>query len=95
MVSLETVNEKMLMTIEMLMNNSDPDADAKECIDVDTARTIANLGKVAVEGYKVKANALAVLARAENPQRTVELIHETGIVNGKVCKLLDDGYTKD
>ena len=95
MVSLETVNEKMLMAIEMLMNNNDPDAEEKECIDVDTARTIANLGKVCVEGYKVKAQALSILASSQNPQRTKEMIHETGIVNGKVCKLIDDEYTKE
>ena len=95
MVNLETVNEKMLMAIEMLMNNSDPNAEAKECMDVDTARTIANLGKVCVESYKVKANALAILAKADNPQRTTEIMRQSGIVSGKVLKLIDDDYTKD
>ena len=90
MVSLETVNEKMLMAMEMLMNNNDPEAEEKECIDVDTARMIANLGKVCIDGYKVKVEALAIMSKAENPQKTKEMIHEIGIVSGKVCKLIDN-----
>lgn len=90
MVNLETVNEKMLEAIEMLMNSNDPEADTKECIDVDTARMIANLGKVCVESYKVKVQALGILSKAENPQRVMEMVHETGIVSNKVCKLIDE-----
>ena len=51
-LTIDKLNEHLFETIEMLKNNSDPNASPNEKIDIETAKTIANLGKVAVEGFK-------------------------------------------
>ena len=67
--------------IEMLKNNSDPNASANEKIDVNTAKTIADLGKVVIEGYKVKAQVLNIMAKTDNPNSTKQLLGGTGIIS--------------
>ena len=61
--SLDELNVHLFETIEMLKNNNDPQASKNETIDIETAQTIANLGKVIVDGYKVKAQVLSVLSK--------------------------------
>ncbi|KAA6346419.1 hypothetical protein EZS27_006069 [termite gut metagenome] len=65
----------------MLKNNNDPNASANEKMDVETAKAMAGLGKVAVEGYKVKAQALGIMSKADNPATTKQLLLESGIAN--------------
>jgi hypothetical protein len=65
----------------MLKNNNDPQASPNEKMDIETAKAMANLGKVAVEGYKVKALALGIMSRADNPVTTKQLLTESGIAN--------------
>ncbi|WP_294455765.1 hypothetical protein [uncultured Bacteroides sp.] len=79
-LTIDKLNEHLFEAIEMLKNNSDPNASENEKIDIETAKTIANLGKVAVEGFKVKAQALSMLARTDNPQTTKEALVASGIV---------------
>ena len=86
-ISLDKLNEHMFETIEMLKNNSDPNADPNEKIDIETARTIANLGKVVVDGYKVKAQVLQVLSKSENPNKTKQLIAGSGIMDAETKQL--------
>ena len=81
MVSIDKLNEHLFETIEMLKNNNDPIASDNEKIDIETAKAIANLGKVAVESYKVKCQALSMLANAENPNKVKEIICSSGIVD--------------
>lgn len=65
-------------TIEMLKNNSDPVASANEKIDVQSAKTIADLGKVMVEGYKVKANVLNIISRSDTLSKELTLAASSG-----------------
>ena len=65
--SLDALNEHLFEAIEMLKNNSDPNASVNEKIDLDTAKRIADLSKVIVEGFKVKAAVFATMSNAENP----------------------------
>ena len=81
MTSIDRLNGYLFETIEMLKNNNDPKASDNEKIDVETAKAIANLGKVAVESYKVKCQALSILANAENPNKVMEVIGSSGIVD--------------
>lgn len=80
-ISIDSLNMHLFETIEMLKNNSDPEASANEKIDVDTAKTIADLGKVVIEGYKVKSQVLSIMAKADNPNSTKQLIGGTGIIS--------------
>ena len=66
-ISIDKLNGHLFETIEMLKNNNDPLADDNEKIDIETAKTIASLGKVVIDGYKAKAQALAILSKADNP----------------------------
>jgi len=67
--NLEALNSHLFEAIEMLKNNSDPNASPNEKIDLETARAITGLGKVIVEGYKVKAQVMNMLvdASTEDP----------------------------
>ena len=64
--NLESLNMHLFDAIEMLKNNTDPRASANEKIDLETARAITGLGKVIVEGFKVRAQVLNTLANASN-----------------------------
>lgn len=79
-LTIDKLNEHLFEAIEMLKNNSDPNASPNEKIDIETAKTIADLGKVAVEGFKVNAQALSMLARTDNPKTTKEALVASGIV---------------
>lgn len=76
---LDALNAQLFETIEMLKNNSDEKASANERIDIETARVIGNIGKVIVEGYKVKAQVLNMLRNTENPNAMKELMSNSGI----------------
>ena len=78
--SIDRLNEHLFEAIEMLKNNSDPKADPNEKIDVNAAKTIAELGKVAIEGYKVKAQVLNMVRNAENPNLLKSQIVQSGII---------------
>ena len=83
-ISIDKLNEHLFETIEMLKNNKCPQADEHEKIDIETARTIAELGKVAVGGYKVKAQVLNMLSKAENPKTTHIAAEASGILEENV-----------
>lgn len=79
-INIDKLNEHLFEAIEMLKNNSDPNADACEKIDVGTANSIAGLAKVAIEGYKVKAQVLNMVRNAENPNLLKNSIVQSGII---------------
>jgi len=64
--SLDQLNSHLFETIEMLKNNNDPQASANEKMDVEIAKVIADLGKVVVEGYKVKAQVLNLISKVND-----------------------------
>lgn len=80
-ISIDALNAQLFETIESLKNNNDPLASPNEKMDIETAKAIASLGKVVVEGYKVKAQVLNTLANTENPNLTKMLTDGSGIIN--------------
>lgn len=78
-ISIDKLNEHLFESIEMLKNSKDPEADDCEKMDVATAKAVADLGKVVIDGYKVKAQVLQILAKSENPKITANNAIETGI----------------
>ena len=83
MADINKTNDMMIQAMEMLMNNNDPNASDNEKIDVDTARAIAALGKVSIESFKVKAQVLNSISRAENPQSTRQALADAGFLENK------------
>lgn len=79
-ISIDKLNEHLFESIEMLKNSSDPNADANEKIDVNTARAIADLGKVVIEGYKVKSQVLNMIKNTDNPKAMQQTICQSGII---------------
>lgn len=77
--SLDQLNMHLFEAIEMLKNNQDTNASENEKIDIETAKTIADLGKVIVDGYKVKVQALSILSKTENPSHVKQVINDSGI----------------
>lgn len=88
-ISIDKLNEHLFESIEMLKNNSDPKADSNEKIDVSTAKAIADISKVVIEGYKVKAQVLNMMRNAENPNLLKDSIVQSGIITDE--KLLIGG----
>ncbi|KAF5072853.1 hypothetical protein DSECCO2_197410 [anaerobic digester metagenome] len=88
-ISIDRLNEHLFESIEMLKNNSDPKADPNERIDVETAKAIADLSKVVIDGFKVKAQVLNMMRNAENPNLLKDSIVQSGIITDE--KLLIGG----
>ena len=80
-ISIDALNAHLFEAIEMLKNSSDPEASANEKIDIETAKTIADIGKVVVDGYKVKAQVLNLISKTENPNVTKEASKSAGILS--------------
>lgn len=68
-ISLDALNSQLFETIEMLKNNSDAEASDNEKIDVDSAKIIADIGKVIVDGFRVKASVLSTIAKNDIYQK--------------------------
>jgi predicted transcriptional regulator len=86
-ISIDDINTHIVDTIEMLKNNSDGNASDNEKIDVETAQTIAELCKVAIDGYKVKAQVLGIVSKTENMSAVRELAEASGLSdNEKLLK---------
>lgn len=67
-------------TIEGVKNNNDKAASANEKVSLDQAKAINELARTAVSIYKVKADALKVIAGCDNPQAAAASIVHTGIL---------------
>ena len=79
-------------SIEMLKNNSDPDASPNEKMDVQTAKQISQLAGNLIDSYKVEVEAIQIMAKTDNPNKTNNLLSSSGIFEG--FKELNDGGTK-
>jgi len=64
---LTALRNHMFEVIERLELNNDPNADAKEKMDVDTAKAITNAASVIVHSAKVEIDLLKIIARGDNP----------------------------
>jgi len=82
-ISIDALNSQLFETIEMLKNNNDDQASDNEKIDSDTAKVIANLGKVIVDGYKVKAQVLGMMNKAYDfdPNELKKIAISSGLSN--------------
>ena len=65
---IDALNMHLFEAIEGLKNNTDPLADANEKMDINTAKTIADIGQVIINGYKIKAEVLKIYAKADSPK---------------------------
>ena len=89
-ISLDALNNKLLETIEMLQNNSDPNASDNEKIDVDSAKTIAAIGKVVVDGYRVKAQVMGIIAKSDTlSKELLNAASENGFIQAVEVKAID------
>lgn len=80
-ISIDKLNEHLFEAIEMLKNSKDPNADEHEKMDVPTAKAISDLGKVVIDGYKVKAQVLNMMRNTENPTMLKNTIIDAGIIS--------------
>lgn len=81
--TIDDLNNHLFDVIEMLKNNKDDEASDNEKIDIETAKVVADLGKVVIDGYKVKAQVLGILSKADNPNAVRELSSMMGIGDKK------------
>ena len=88
-ISIDKLNDHLFESIEMLKNNNDPGADPNEKMDIETAKAIADLGKVVIDGYKVKAQVLNMMRNAENPNALRTTIVNSGIITDEKLLIAD------
>lgn len=81
--TIDDLNVLLFETIEMLKNNSDQNASDNEKIDVEIAKAISDLAKNVVDGYKVKAQVLAIVSRSENPNIAKQMSTQFGLTEGE------------
>lgn len=87
--SLDSLNEHLMESIEMLKNNSDPIASPNEKMDVETAKAILGIGKVMVDGYRVKANVLSIIAKSDIlSKELLEAAQKGGFISNEEQKKL-------
>jgi len=77
---IDALNVHLFEAIEGLKNNNDPKASKCEKMDIETAKTIADLGKVIIDGYKVKAQVLSVYSRADSPKEFQKAAVNAGFI---------------
>lgn len=78
--NLDDLNQHLFDVIKKLKNNSNPEIDKAEKISSDDARVIAQLGRVVVEGYKTKVQAMALTDRTRNPKSMLDILKVSGVV---------------
>lgn len=76
----EDLRNHLFEAIEMLKNNSDPNASDHEKMDIDTAKAIANLGKVIVDSNKTEVDAMRIIANAQNPELLKEVMKNSNVL---------------
>ncbi len=79
-ISFDRLNEHLFDVIERLKTNNDPEADVKEGISIEEAKTITECAKVVVEGNKVKAQVLSIISKSDNPKQSLRDSVETGVL---------------
>jgi hypothetical protein len=74
------LNNHLYETIEMLKNNNCPEASPNEKMDSETAKQIANVAKVIIDGTKLQLQAISVLSKSDNPNITAKALNQSGII---------------
>lgn len=87
-LSIDALNAHLFEAMEMLKNNKDPKASENEKIDIETAKAIADLAGVVVDGYKVRMQAMQILAKTDNPNNVRAMLMNTGIETENDTKCL-------
>ena len=80
-INADSILSVLFETIEGVKNNSDPSASKCEKVSLDQAKAINELAKTVVSVYKVKAEALKVIANSNNPQQTTVNVESTGLLD--------------
>lgn len=75
--NLTALRNHMFEVIERLQLANDPDADAKEKMDVETAKAITNAASVIVNSAKIEVDFLKVIAKGENPNEVTKAARGT------------------
>ena len=88
-VSIDALNRNLFETIEMLKNRTDPKASENERMDVDTAKAIADISKVIIDGYKVKTQVLGMLRNCGNPTAMSKMAVNGGIIEDDQLALVE------
>lgn len=80
-LNLDKLDNHIFETIEMLKNNSDPDASPNEKIDVSSASAIHNLAKDILQGKKIRVNAAKLLDKASNYDQSKRILQNGGVLS--------------
>lgn len=79
-VNIDDLNMQLMDCIERLKSLNDPNCDKNEKMEVGTAKAVVEIGKVMISGFKVKADILKALSRADNPKNFNDMANKSGIM---------------
>ena len=80
MADLTQLRGHLFAALEGVANLSDPNASEADMTSLEQAKTICSISKEIVETYKVEVQAMAILAKAENPNRVEQLVQANGLL---------------
>lgn len=84
---LSDLRDHLFESIEMLKNNSDPEADKSEKMDLETAKRISDISGRIIESYKVEVQALDIVSKGQNPTLMQAILNQTGVFPADVKEL--------
>jgi hypothetical protein len=79
-ISLDALNEHMFEVIELLKNNSDPNASENEKISTEVAKRVIEAGKVIAQTYKIKADVISALASGGYTKELNSVINSSNLL---------------
>lgn len=78
--TIKDLKDHLFDVIERLKSANDPDADPKDTISLDHASAIVEVAKVIVDSAKTEVQALNILSRADNPERSFRAAENAGLL---------------
>ena len=82
-INLDALDAHLFETIEMLKNNTDPEASDNEKMKPEVAKQIIEAAKVIVSSYKVKADVICALASGGYTKEMAHLLGESNLALGE------------
>lgn len=89
--TMNDLKDHLFDVIERVKYSTDPDADPKDIITLEAAQTIVDVAKVIVDVAKTEVQALNILSRADNPDRSFRAAVSSGLIQEHTPVAIPEG----
>lgn len=77
--SIADLRMELFDTLQRLKSNNDKNCSANEKCSIEEAEAVCDIAKEITETFKVQVQAMAVMAKADNPSSVKALLLESGL----------------